>query len=237
MMGVPAGVFTFGFTSQVSEKWDPDRNLVLLADDAAPSASLLDPATVRITARAAGTVDAEGRYTAAKPGSKVSATFRLSTVGGEWRISELPPGFGRWITSSEVSRLSAHASTEPFPVSPDTLAAFALARRASELSGGALDATVAPLVDAWGFGPSQSQRSVPADDTLAALRARVDYRLLELDAARSTVTKRRPDVECDLTALGDGIIGADNQSVEVRSGVPSPLLEVLLNERERWHQD
>ena len=43
----------------------------------APSATLLDPATVRITARAAGTVDADGRYTAARPGSTVTATFRL----------------------------------------------------------------------------------------------------------------------------------------------------------------
>jgi thiamine biosynthesis lipoprotein len=137
-----------------------------------------------------------------RPGDEAANERIRAAIARELALAERL--FSRWSASSEVSRLSAHASTEPFPVSPDTLAAFALARRASELSGGALDATVAPLVDAWGFGPSQSQRSVPADDTLAALRARVDYRLLELDAARSTVTKRRPDVECDLTALGDG---------------------------------
>ncbi len=77
-------------TAQTSEKWNPDRTLVLLADDVAPKATLLDPATVRITAKAAGTVDPEGRYTAARAGSTVTATFGLSTVGGEWRISELP---------------------------------------------------------------------------------------------------------------------------------------------------
>ena len=91
--------------SQASEHWSPDGRIVLLADDAAPSATLLDPATVRITAKAAGTVDGEGRYTAARPDSTVSATFRLSTVGGEWRISELPEGFGRWISRSEITRL------------------------------------------------------------------------------------------------------------------------------------
>ena len=51
------------------------------------------------------TVDADGRYTAAAPGTKVSAAFGLSTVNGEWRISTLPKGFGRWIPSTEVSRL------------------------------------------------------------------------------------------------------------------------------------
>ncbi|MFL6079471.1 MAG: GerMN domain-containing protein [Ornithinibacter sp.] len=92
-------------TTQMSERWKPDRTLVLLADDVTPKATLLDPATVRITARAAGTVNPQGRYTAARPGAEVSATFGLSTVGGEWRISELPEQFGRWIAGSQVSRL------------------------------------------------------------------------------------------------------------------------------------
>lgn len=92
-------------TAPVSERWNPDRNIVLLADDSAPSARLLDTATVEVSARAAGTVDAEGRYAAARPGSVVKAVFRLSTVGGEWRVSELPEGFGRWISRSDVTRL------------------------------------------------------------------------------------------------------------------------------------
>ena len=92
-------------TAKTSEQWNPDRNLVLLSADNAPAATLLDPATVRISAKAAGTVDADGRYTAAAPGSTVTADFGLTSVGGQWRISELPKGFGRWITSSDVSRL------------------------------------------------------------------------------------------------------------------------------------
>ena len=139
-------------TTQVSEKWDPDRNLVLLADDAAPAASLLDPATVRITARVAGTVDREGRYTAAKPGSKVSATFRLSTVGGEWRISELPPGFGRWIASSEVNRLVQpydvhYVSTSRRSLVPDTRW-FPVDKLATRLARAQLGAVPPQLVDA-----------------------------------------------------------------------------------------
>ncbi len=92
-------------TTAVSDDWNPDGTIVLLADDVPPSATLVDPATVRITAEAAGTVDANGRHTAAAPGTTVTATFGVSTVGGEWRISTLPKGFGRWIASTEVSRL------------------------------------------------------------------------------------------------------------------------------------
>ena len=89
--------------AQASDSWNPDGRSSC-SPMRSPSATLLDPATVRIVARAAGT-DADGRYTAARPGSTVTATFRLQTVSGEWRISGLPEGFGRWIPSSDVSRL------------------------------------------------------------------------------------------------------------------------------------
>ena len=84
------------------------------------------------------------------------------------------------------------------------MAALELGRRASELTGGAFDVTVAPLVEAWGFGPAKRPPAVPAAETLAALRARVGYRQLSLDAARRTVTKARPDVACDVSALAGG---------------------------------
>jgi thiamine biosynthesis lipoprotein len=112
--------------------------------------------------------------------------------------------FSLWDPASEVSRLNAHASTEPFPVSAETLAALELGRRASELTGGAFDVTVAPLVEAWGFGPTKKPPAVPAAEALVALRARVGYRQLSLDAARKMVAKARPDLACDVSALAGG---------------------------------
>ncbi len=118
----------------------------------APKATLLDPATVRITARAAGTVDPEGRYTAARTGSTVTATFGLSTVGGEWRISELPDSFGRWIASSEVSRLVQpydvhYVSTSQRALVPDTRW-FPVDKLATRLARAQLVPVPAHLADA-----------------------------------------------------------------------------------------
>jgi FAD:protein FMN transferase len=112
--------------------------------------------------------------------------------------------FSGWDPESEVSRLNAHASTGPFPASAEMLAALELGRRASELTGGAFDVTVAPLVEAWGFGPAKRPPAVPTAEALAALHGRIDYRLLRLDAAGRTVSKARPDVACDLSALAGG---------------------------------
>jgi len=131
-----------------------------------------------------------------------------------------------WNPESEISRLNAHASSAPFPVSRETVEALELARRASELSQGAFDATVLPLVEAWGFGPKGTKGSAPSEDELEALRSRVGYRLLVLDAARATVAKARPDVACDFSAIGDGWSADRIARAIVALGHPDVLVDV-----------
>ncbi|MBW2236152.1 MAG: FAD:protein FMN transferase, partial [Deltaproteobacteria bacterium] len=98
-----------------------------------------------------------------------------------------------------------HASTDPFPLSAETFQVLELARQVGERTDGAFDVTVKPLVAAWGFGAGARAPGHGPDATeLAALRQRVGLDLLELDAAGGTVRKRRPDVECDLSAIAKG---------------------------------
>ena len=82
---------------------------------------------------------------------------------------------------SEISRLNAHASTSPFPVSAETLAALEVGRRASELTGGAFDVTVAPLVAAWG---SRSAGAAARDAHRRGPRRALRERRLPASAAR-----------------------------------------------------
>lgn len=116
--------------------------------------------------------------------------------------------------ASEVSRLNAHLSRDPLPVAAEMIAVLELARRASELTGGAFDVTAAPLVEAWGLGPSSRSPAVPPQQALAALRARVGYQLLQLDAKHRRVTKARPDIVCDLAGLAFGWL-ADRVAVAI----------------------
>ncbi|QIM21408.1 hypothetical protein G7075_10215 [Phycicoccus sp. HDW14] len=139
-------------TAQASERWDPDETIVLLADDEPPATTLVDPATVRVTAKAAGTVDSRGRLRAAAPGATVTATVSLTSVGGEWRIAELPDGFGRWIAQSDVPRLVQpfavhYISTSRRATLPD-LRWFPLDRLATRLARAQLDAVPEHLVGA-----------------------------------------------------------------------------------------
>ena len=112
--------------------------------------------------------------------------------------------FSKWNPESELCRFNAHGSCEPFAVSAGMVEAVLIAGRAAERTGGAFDATVAPLVEAWGFGPGGRPPATPSADVVAAARARVGQALLSADPARLTIRKARPDVAIDLDGLAGG---------------------------------
>ncbi len=109
-----------------------------------------------------------------------------------------------WDPESEISRLNRHPASEPFALSAETVTLLEIAGRVGELSGGAFDVTVGPLVDAWGFGPAGLPAKPPSPEALAELRARVVPDRLLLASDRTSVTKARADVWCDLSALAPG---------------------------------
>lgn len=109
-----------------------------------------------------------------------------------------------YLETSELSRLNRNPSTDWIPVSVPLYAVLDTAMRVSALSDGAFDVTVGPAVNLWGFGPDGRRTSVPSDAEIAAVRARVGYRNLELDPARRAVRKHLPDIYVDLSAIAQG---------------------------------
>ncbi len=105
---------------------------------------------------------------------------------------------------SEVSRFNRHESTEPFPMSDEVLALLAEAREVSERSGGAFDVTVAPVVDAWGFGATDRSGPLPEGDRLDSLLALVGFRGLALDPEEGAVSKTDPAIRIDLSGIAQG---------------------------------
>lgn len=105
--------------------------------------------------------------------------------------------------TSEISRLNAHASRAPFALSAETFRVFELARSVGEASGGAFDVTVAPAVEAWGFGPDK-HRWVPPAEIQRAARARVGWRHLQLDPRTRALVKTMPDAAADFCGIAQG---------------------------------
>ena len=79
-----------------------------------------------------------------------------------------------------------------------------VARKIHDLSDGAFDPTVMPLVNAWGFGPQKDSR--PSPQEIDSLRKLVGFDQIKFSKKR--VWKTRPHVQLDMGGIGQGF-GAD----------------------------
>jgi thiamine biosynthesis lipoprotein len=140
-------------------------------------------------------------------------------------LTEVNEKMSTYLETSELSRFNRLAHTSAFPVSRETLMVFREAHRISELSNGAFDVTVGPLVDAWGFGPSQPS-TTPDETRLAALREHVGWAKIEADAERSTLRKTDPAVSCDLSAIAKGFAVDQVSETLARLGYVHHMVEV-----------
>jgi FAD:protein FMN transferase len=109
-----------------------------------------------------------------------------------------------WDHESELSRFNRFAGTDPFPVSTETFEVFRWSIEMGALTGGALDVTIAPVVEAWGFGAAPGEGAPPDPATLARLQEATGVHHLDLDPAGQWVRKHRPDVQVDFSSIAPG---------------------------------
>lgn len=104
---------------------------------------------------------------------------------------------------SELSRFNQSREVDtPFPVSAATAKVVAEAIRISKLTDGALDVTVGPLVNLWGFGPEGRINSIPSAEELAKRRNWVGIEKLAVQG--DALIKQVPELYVDLSAIAKG---------------------------------
>jgi len=109
--------------------------------------------------------------------------------------------------TSELSRFNQSPPDQWFDVSAELAAVMQEALLISELTGGAFDVTVGPLVDRWGFGPEMRPTEVPDDETIQRLLSAIGYQHLEVSLEPPRLRKDS-DVKVDLSGIAKGY-GAD----------------------------
>ncbi len=101
---------------------------------------------------------------------------------------------------SELTRLNQQAASRPVAVSPDTLATLKQAVEMSRLTGGAFDATCAPLRTLWRRAAAEG-RTPSKEETREAL-AKVGYRNLAFEDGK--VKFLNPGMKIDLGGIAKG---------------------------------
>jgi thiamine biosynthesis lipoprotein len=125
-------------------------------------------------------------------------------------------GMSLYRADSELMRFNRHAASAPLALSKELLHVFATAQQVSALSQGAFDISIAPLVDAWGFGPDK-RSVVPAAEQLQLQRAAIGWRGLHLDTLQGTARKAHAGLQADLGGIAKGH-GVDLAALALEAG-------------------
>jgi thiamine biosynthesis lipoprotein len=119
-------------------------------------------------------------------------------------LERLEQAMSTYREDSEVCRFSTHRGGDWFAVSADTARVVAESLRVSELTGGAFDVTVDPLVRLWGFGPRRETGEPPPEPAIAEARRKVDWRKLQARLHPPALRKTSPEISVDLSAIAKG---------------------------------
>jgi FAD:protein FMN transferase len=109
-----------------------------------------------------------------------------------------------YLKSSEISRFNTSTSTDWFEVSADLANVVQVGLDISEITDGAFDVTVAPLVNAWNFGPTKRSNRPPTDDEISDILAKVGYEKLSVRSDPPALRKEIPTLTIDLSAIAKG---------------------------------
>lgn len=144
----------------------------------------------------------------------------------EAKLEELNQQMSAWEPESALSRFNrAHAATW-VDVPQGLFVVLEHALELAELTAGAYDPTVAPLVDLWGFGGGAAARTEPpAAQDIIATKARVGWQRLELDPARQRALQAG-GVKLDINSLGPGFAVDALAAVLRDAGVNRFLVEL-----------
>ncbi|WP_426448279.1 FAD:protein FMN transferase ApbE [Siccibacter colletis] len=133
-----------------------------------------------------------------------------------------------WKDDSALMQFNHSTSTAPWPVDAAMADIVTLSLRIGHKMQDAMDITVGPLVNLWGFGPDKQPVATPDAAQIAAARARTGLQHLRvINAADSQwLQKDIPDLFVDLSTVGEGYAADHLAQLMARNGISRYLVSV-----------
>ncbi len=110
-----------------------------------------------------------------------------------------------YIDDSDISKFNRSTSDDWQIVDAETVAVVARALEICELTEGAFDPTVGPLVSAWNFGAGKKEvLEIPSDEKIENLKSLVGYESIKTRFDPPAIRKLNPKAQLDLSAIAKG---------------------------------
>lgn len=138
----------------------------------------------------------------------------------EEKVSELENLWSVTKKNSEIYKIN-HSNGESVAVSPETAELIDFSLEISEITGGALDSSIYPVLTEWGF--TTGDYKIPTDEKLSELLEYTDYRKINFNGESVQIPE---NMQIDLGAVGKGYTGDLITGILEKNGIESALLDL-----------
>ena len=129
-----------------------------------------------------------------------------------------------WVEDSDISRFNRYRGQDSMEIDPHTVRVIQNAIDIAQKTDGALDPTLSPLIEIWGFGKKERDPEFPSDELIADTLAKVGLQHLQLSGTR--LGKAVPELTLNLGANAKGY-GVDVVATFLESkGIDQYMVEV-----------
>ena len=138
------------------------------------------------------------------------------------RLAELEKIFSANWDDSELARVNQKAGLEAVEISAELFTVLERALYFAEVTDGAFDPTVGPLVRLWGIGTEYAR--IPSDMEIAAALDLVNWKELEL--TKRTAFLKRKDMALELGAIAKGYAADELVSILREAEVKKAIIDL-----------
>ena len=134
-------------------------------------------------------------------------------------LNEVDQSMSTFNKGSVISKINRNEQVQPDKMFADV---FQLAEKISNETNGAFDVTVAPLVNAWGFGFKSGVRPTP--DAIDSIKQFIGYKKVSYVDGR--IKKKDPRLMLDFSAIAKGYGSDVVASLLKRKGIENFMVEI-----------
>ena len=184
-----------------------------------------------------------------KPAAPAATVLEGKTMGTFWRVSIMNVDARRadelrgkiqsqldaddqllstYKNDSALMRFNLSNSTSLWPVSEAMADIVTEALHIGYKTNGAMDITVGPLVNLWGFGPTKQPEKIPDQAQIDDARARTGLQHLTVinQYGQQYLQKDIPDLFVDLSTVGEGYAADHLAALMAQEGISRYLVSV-----------
>lgn len=125
---------------------------------------------------------------------------------------------------SEITKVNMAAGRQPVKVSPEIIEVVEAGNRVSEMTQGAFDVTIGPLVVLWQMRLKEGK--VPSDSEIRAVLTRVGYKNIVINKKKSTIFLNMPGMILDLGGVAKGYAADRAAAVLAAKGIKNAIVSV-----------